>query len=297
MYGETFWETLLIPIRMFFQGEDNSYRYFQGVLNPILIVFSPFILLNKKCGRDKYLFAFFSIFFIFMAYFLTVKQVRYILPTIPFLAILAVMGIKGIVDKIGLEIFYSPLPFNKNAKSIARILIFVIVAILLTFNFIYLKNRMVIIKPLPYIFGQETKKAFLKRHLLHYDAVKYVNTSLPEDAVIFTMFLGRRGYYLERIYKNEASFGMNTINQMLNSSVTEDSFREFIRSMHVTHILMRTDLVDNYLKNNFSQEKINRLMNLARKYWHRVYENNGYTVWDLQANRLYHQRLSEEKRK
>ena len=48
MYGETFWETLSIPIRMFFQGEDNSYRYFQGVLNPILIVFSPFILLDRK---------------------------------------------------------------------------------------------------------------------------------------------------------------------------------------------------------------------------------------------------------
>ena len=151
-----------------------------------------------------------------------------------------------------------------------------------------------IIKPLPYLFGEETKKAFLKRHLLHYDAVKYINNNLPADAKIFTMFLGRRGYYLERIYKNEASFGMNTINQMINSSVTEDSFKEFIRSMHVTHILMRTDLVDNYLKNNFSQEEIKRLMNLAKKYWHRVYEDNGYTVWDIQINRPKHQRLSEE---
>ena len=294
MYGENFWETLLIPIRMFFQGEDNSYRYFQGILNPILVLFSPFILLNKKYGRDKYLFALFSIFFIFMAYFLTEKQVRYILPTIPFLAILAVMGIKDLVDKIGGKFFYSPLIFNKNAKSISRIFIFAIVAILLTFNFIYLKNRMDIMKPLQYLFGQETKNAFLKRHLLHYDAVKYINTHLPADAKLFTMFLGRRGYYMERIYKNEASFGRNTINQMINSSVTEDSFKEFIRSMQVTHILMRTDLVDNYLKINFSQKQIKRLMNLKRKYWYRVYENNGYTVWDIQTNSSYHQRLSEE---
>jgi len=294
MYGETFWETLLIPIRMFFQGADNSYRYFQGILNPILIIFLPFILLNKKYGRDKCLFAFFSIIFIFMAYFLTEKQVRYILPTIPFLAILAVMGIKDLVDKIGKKNLYSTSPFNKNAKSIARNFIFAIVALLLVFNFIYLKTRMNIIKPLPYLFGEETKKAFLKRHLLHYDAVKYINNNLPADAKIFTMFLGRRGYYLERIYKNEASFGMNTINQMINSSVTEDSFKEFIHSMHVTHILMRTDLVDNCLKNNFSQEEIQRLMNLAKKYWHRVYEDNGYTVWDIQINRPKHQRLSEE---
>ena len=294
MYGETFWETLLIPIRMFFQGEDNSYRYFQGALNPILILFAPFIMLNKKYGRDKIFFASFSFLFIFMAYFLTEKQVRYILPVLPFLSILAVMGIKDLLGKLREDPFAQPMRFNKHAKFIARIIILAIISILLAFNIFYLKNRMDILKPLPYLFGQETKTAFLKRHLLHYDAVEYINSSLPVDAKVFTMFLGRRGYYLERIYKNEASFGMYTINQMINSSVAEDSFKEFIRSMQVTHILMRTDLVDNYLKNNFSQEEINRLMNLARKYWHRVYENNGYAVWDIQANPPYQQRLSEE---
>jgi len=285
MYGETFWETLLIPIRMFFQGSDNSYRYFQGILNPILILFSPFILLNKKYGRDKYLFAFFSIFFIFMAYFLTEKQVRYILPTIPFLAILAVMGIKELVDKIGGKNFYSPLPFNKNAKSIARIFIFAIVAILLTFNFIYLKNRMDIIKPLPYLFGQETKEAFLKRHLLHYDAMEYINTNLSDDAKTFTMFLGRRGYYLDRTYRNERSFGMDTLNKMINSSTGEEKFKEYIKSMGVTHILIRTDLVDKYLKDNFSGEEIKCFLSLVKKYWRKVYENNGYAVWDIQLGR------------
>jgi len=285
MYGETFWETLLIPIRMFFQGSDNSYRYFQGILNPILILFSPFILLNKKYGRDKYLFAFFSIFFIFMAYFLTEKQVRYILPTIPFLAILAVMGIKELVDKIGGGNFYSPLPFNKNAKSITRIFIFAIVAILLTFNFIYLKNRMDIIKPLPYLFGQETKEAFLKRHLLHYDAMEYINTNLSDDAKTFTMFLGRRGYYLDRTYRNERSFGMDTLNKMINSSTGEEKFKEYIKSMGVTHILIRTDLVDKYLKDNFSGEEIKCFLSLVKKYWRKVYENNGYAVWDIQLGR------------
>jgi len=294
MYGETFWETLLIPLRMFFQGEDNSYRYFQGALNPILILFAPFIMLNKKYRRDKIFFASFSFLFLFMAYFLTEKQVRYILPVLPFLSILAVMGIKDLLGKLREDPFAQPMRFNKHAKILARIIILAIISILLAFNIFYLKNRMDILKPLPYLFGQEAKTAFLKRHLLHYDAVEYINSSLPVDAKIFTMFLGRRGYYLERTYKNEASFGMNTINKMINSSVAEDSFKEFIPSMHVTHILMRTDLVDNYLKNNFSQEEIKRLMNLTRKYWYRVYENNGYTVWDIQAIRPYHRRLPEE---
>ena len=61
-YGETFWETLLIPLRMFFQGDDNSYRYFQGVLNPILIVFAPFMLLNRRYAQDKLFFVIFRHF-------------------------------------------------------------------------------------------------------------------------------------------------------------------------------------------------------------------------------------------
>jgi len=251
MYGENFWETLLIPIRMFFQGEDNSYRYFQGVLNPILIIFLPFIMLNRRFHRDKILFGLFSVIFIFMAYFLTEKQVRYILPTLPI-------------------------------KSIVQFFLFSSVVILVVLNFLYLKERVKIIKPFSYVFQHETRDAFLERHLAHYPAVKYVNAHLPADANLFLMFLGRRGYYLERPYKNEPSFGMKTISRMVKDAKSEERFNKYVRSIGVTHILMRMDLVNNYLKNNFSEKKIKRFEILVRKYWKRIYEVNGYAVWDLQ---------------
>ena len=285
MYGESFWETLLIPIRMFFQGKDNSYQYFQGSLNPILILFSPFVLFNKRYGKDIKFFAFFSVIFIIMAFFLTAKQVRYILPVLPYLTIIAVMGIKEVMDKLKEESFLSSLQFGKNAKSIVRICPFAVITILLIFNLVYLKSRINVIKPFPYVMGKESREVFLRRHLLHYDAVEYINNNLPIDAKIFTMFLGRRGYYLKRNYKNEPSFGMNTIRQMVNSSVDEEKFMEYIRSMDVTHILMRTELVDNYLKDNFSQEEIKRFSNLKKICWKKVYEKNLYAVWDIQTKR------------
>ena len=285
MYGESFWETLLIPIRMFFQGKDNSYQYFQGSLNPILILFSPFVLFNKRYSKDIIFFAFFSVIFIIMAFFLTAKQVRYILPVLPLLTIIAVMGIKEVMDKLKEESFLSSLQFGKIAKSIVKICPFAVVTILLIFNLVYLKSRINVIKPFPYVMGKESREAFLRRHLLHYDAVGYINNNLPIDAKIFTMFLGRRGYYIKRNYKNESSFGMNTIRQMVNSSIDEEKFMEYIRSMNVTHILMRTDLVDNYLKDNFSQEEIKRFSNLKKICWKKVYEKNLYAVWDIQTKR------------
>jgi len=281
MYGESFWETLLIPIRMFFQGKDSSYQYFQGSLNPILIIFLPFTWLNRRYGKDKMFFVCFTVIFIFMAYFLTQKQVRYILPVLPFLSILAVMGIKDVLDKLNGETFLSSLQLGKNVKSIAKILLFTVVAVLLILNLNYLKSRINTIKPFPYVMGKETKEAFLKRHLLHYDAVEYINNNLPMDAKIFTMFLGRRGYYLGRAYENESSFGMNTIKNMVKSSQDEKKFKEYIRSMNVTHILMRTDLANNFLKDNFSIQEIKCFMNLLTKYWKLIYESNGYSIWDV----------------
>jgi hypothetical protein len=132
--------------------------------------------------------------------------------------------------------------------------------------------------------GIETREAFLNRHLLHYDAVEYINHNLPGDAKIFTLFLGRRGYYLERDYKNDSSFGMSIIRHMVNSSEDEEKFVEYVRSMNITHILMRTDLVNNFLKDNFSIQEIKRFMKLVKKYWTLIYESNGYSIWDVELN-------------
>ena len=102
------------------------------------------------------------------------------------------------------------------------------------------------------------------------------------NAKVFTVFLGRRGYYLNREYKNEPSFGRSTISQMVNSSISEKKFKEYVRSMNVTHILIRTDLVDRYLKDNFSKQEIKRFLDLINKYLKRVYEHHGYAVWKIQ---------------
>ena len=157
------------------------------------------------------------------------------------------------------------------------------VVILLSKNLFYLQNRLNIIKPLAYVMGRETRDDFLRRHLLHYGAVSFINAHLPEDAVIYQFFLGRRGYYLDRAYKNEPSFGANTLKRLVDSSADRDEFRKSVGSIGATHILMRTDLVDNYLQTNFSQAEIIRFMNLVKQSWQRVRESNGHAVWRIQA--------------
>jgi hypothetical protein len=280
LYGEKLWEMLLIPIRMFFQGNDYGYQYFQGVLNPVLIVFAPFALINKKYRRDKFIFFIFSMVFMALAYFLTRQQVRYLLPIFPLLSILAIMGIKNLAKYIREINYFSSLPETFNL--LVRNSIFLGVIVLLSFNFVYLKNRVNIIKPFAYISGSETKNEFLKRHLSYFPAVEYINASLPKDSIILTIFLGRQGYYLDRFYKNSSSFGMNIINGMVKNSDYEKKFGAYTQSLNVTHLLIQTGLFSKYLKDNFSDGEITLFINLIKQNWKLIYQDNKYMVFDLQ---------------
>jgi hypothetical protein len=273
MFGEGFWETLLIPIRIFFQGKDDSVQYFDGSLNPILIIMLPFAFINRDLNRDKVFFLLFSVFFFFIAYFLTVIRIRYILPAIPLLTILSVVGIKNIVEWTGKK--------SSQVRRAGLIGIFAVTIISIAFNFLYLKNYFNEIRPVEYIFKQETKDEFLSRHVGSYPAIQYINKNLPDDVRVFLMFLGRRGYYLDRPYYHERSFGINTINNMVKASADKQHFQTYLQSMNCTHILMRTELVNKYLHDNFPEKIIVRFLNLVKEYWGPIYESNGYAVMKI----------------
>lgn len=273
MFGEGFWETILLPVRIFFQGKDGFPQYFDGVLNPILIIMLPFAFMSRELNRDKIFFLLFSSFFLFMAYFLTVVRVRYILPVIPFLAILSVIGIKNLVDWAG----------KKSGAICHTVLIGIstVTIILIAFNVLYLKDYFNTVGPVKYILGQETRDEFLTRHISCYPAMQYVNKNLPDDSRIFLIFLGGRGYYLDRPYYHEASFGMNAINGMVSASRGKKDFQAYLRALDCTHILMRIDLFDKYLHDNFPEKIIVRLLSRVREHWDPIYESNGYVIIKL----------------
>ena len=275
MYGESFWETLLIPLRMFFQGRDHSGQYFDGVLNPILIIFAPFGFLKKDMRRDMVLFTAFTIFLMILAFFLAVPRVRYILPVVPLLAIATTIGIKSLLD-------YSA----KLRQRWIRYAVFT--AILgtglacLTANGGYLKERFNAFQPLNYISGKVSREQFLTRHVGGYKAMQYINDHVPPDATVFLMFMAGRGYYLNRDYYHEASFGRKTITGFVNASMEgEQDFVARLRACRFSHILVRSDLLHKYLLDNFDHGAIARFLDLTDRYWNCRHESNGYRVLEV----------------
>ena len=273
LYGESFWEALLIPIRFFFQGQDYSDRYFDGVLNPILIVLVPFAFMKRSLHDDKLFFTLFSVFFILTAFFLDQLRIRYILPAIPFLSILTVMGIMNIFawtsEKTG----------PSRSAYVCVILLFLLV--LGAMNVIYLNKYFQSIQPANYILKLETRDAYLKRHIRSYAAIRYINSHTPPNARIRLLFLAGRGYYLDRIYEDDATHGMDVMRGFAANAGEDKSFRKYLDSLGCTHLLMRMDLFNQFLRDNYPPETIDRLLRLLGRETEMIYHADGHAVYRL----------------
>ncbi|MBN2374244.1 glycosyltransferase family 39 protein, partial [bacterium] len=102
-YNESWWEIALLPIRIFFQGQDNNPQYFDGHLTSFLFVFPIFSLFSLKSDstnvrNEKIILIAFTILYFFIVLFTSTLRIRYIASIIPPLLILSVYGLKDILS-------------------------------------------------------------------------------------------------------------------------------------------------------------------------------------------------------
>ena len=272
MFGESLWEVLFIPIRIFFQGQDNSPRYFDGVLNPILILFVPFAFMKKDMKVDMLFFLYFSIFILLVALFLDQIRIRYILPAIPFLAILSVTGIVNIFMWLK-----EPKRFIFQRITLSGLVI--IVLVLLSLNVIYIHKYFLKIDPVRYLAKKETRDDFIARHDGSYPAITYINKNTPKDSRIRLILLAGRGYYLNRIYQEDRSMGMSIIQGMIDHSKSGELFKQYLSSLDCTYLLIRHELFEPYIQDKFDSEKVNQLKKQMNDTLMKIYDDKHYRVF------------------
>ncbi len=273
LWSESLWETLLIPFRFFLQGQDHNPRYFDGVLNPVLIFIAPFAFINKKIQTEKLLFLSLAVFVILLAFFMDQHRIRYILPSVPFVIILAAFGFANLFNWI--------LERQKPLRTFYLVVFSLVLIVMIGFNAAYAKNYFAKIAPINYILNKESRDQFIERHDGSYPAVRYINGHTQANAKIRLIFLAGRGYHLNRPYDDDASFGMEVIRKLASFSKDEFAFQKYLRSLSCTHLLVRYELFQQFLTDNYSPEEIKRLSGQLRKAVAVVFYDGHYAVLQL----------------
>ncbi|HOC58723.1 MAG TPA: glycosyltransferase family 39 protein [Smithellaceae bacterium] len=275
LYGDSFWETLLIPLRFFLQGQDNTPRYFDGVLNPVLPFLVPFAFMNGKLKMEKLFFLTFAVFFILLAFFTDKHRIRYILPAVPLVIILTVVGLNNVFNWIMNQ--------KRTWRSLGLTVFVFVLAGMVGFNAVYAKNYFMQIAPVDYVVNKESRDQFISRHVANYPAVQFINRHTPENSKILLILLAGRGYYLDRPYEENASFGMNIIHHLVSSSQEgEEAFRKYLRSLNCTHILIRQDLFHQFVQDHYSAEQLKKLYTCLSRTTTRIFRDPYCEVIQLQ---------------
>ncbi|MBT8351146.1 MAG: glycosyltransferase family 39 protein [Deltaproteobacteria bacterium] len=275
VYGEKWWETAAIPVRVFFQGKDNNPKYFDGRLNPYLFILPVFAFLkfngqSNELKTEKKIFLTFVLLFLLYTFMQTDMRIRYISPIIPPLVMLTVLGLNEIVAFIN----------NKYSKTVGKKIIgcvFVFMAFLLSLNIVYLIDQFRITEPMSFIAGRVDRDEYIEKYRPEYAAINYANLNLPVNAKILCLFLGNRGYYFDR--KN--AFSLDLVSKTILRENSSEKILVELEGKSITHILARYDLFSQWLQDNYSDRERKVVNKFFRTHTSLIFSKNGHGLYQL----------------
>ena len=275
IYKEKWWETALIPIRVFFQGKDENPKYFDGRLNPYLFILPFFAFIKKKkeslpLGTEKKILIAFSILLLLFVFTQKDVRIRYIGPIIPPLIILSVFGLHRIISAISDK-------YSGTTEKTLKGFVFTFMAFLLSLNAIYLLEQFKIIEPISYISGRVGRDEYIEKYRPEYAAINYANHNIPTDAKILCLFLGNRAYYFDR----EIAFSFDLVSKVVLQEGALDKILVDFERRRLTHLLVRYDLFNKWLNGNYSDMEKKVIKNFFNKYTNLIFSKNGHGLYRL----------------
>lgn len=263
LYGENIWQMLALPLRVFFSGQDDHPQFFDGVLTPILIGFLPWVFKGKWYEEKKHLFLF-SLLYLAYAVFLVEVRIRYILLIVPALAALSIYGI-----------------FNVYLRMRRPVCLAAVLLAFGAWHGSYLWHYFHAADPVGYLTGRENRQAYLTRMLPEYAAFRYIERETSPSAKIYLLFVGRRAYYCERDYLHDYGDLPGYLAGAIRSAKAPADVEKSLRQLNITHLMVRGDLLAEFLGNNLTPGQIMIWNQFASTHLTPVFAERGYSVFQL----------------
>ncbi len=277
IYGEAWWEIALIPVRIFFQGQDDNPKYFDGKLSPFLFLLPFFAFIKLRMNppilrTEKKIFVLFTILYILYALSQADMRIRYIAPIIPPLVILSVFGLYQL--KSGRILAEPGLPKGLWVGSV-----FIIALVMLGLNADYIRKQFNIVSPFSYLSGRINRDAYIAKYRPEYTTIQFVNRNLPNNAKVLALFLGNRLYYSDR----DLIFGDNLFRKTIKMAESSDVIIDEMQKKGFTHILIRYDLFSHWAGVQFNDREKEMLDAIFKKNLNKLFSQSGYGLYRITA--------------
>jgi hypothetical protein len=274
VYGESWWEIALIPIRVFFGGRDDSPAHFDGRTNPFLLLL-PIVALfgirkrSKQVKTEILLMLYFSVLFFLFAFVQHHIRIRYFAPILPTLALLAMFGLDNLKKMLEGQDW-------RLSNRIGTSIFIAVVAVMLGFNVQYLISRFTRDQPVDYIAKKVSRDEYIQLYRPDYAAFQYANWHLPEESKILGLYMGGRGYYSDI----DISFDLKILQQVAAKSKTPADILIKLKNRQFTHLLVNYNLF-NYWVQRYDPHERKMLKEFFDKYVATEFSKDGFGLLRL----------------
>ena len=275
VFKESLWQTLLIPVRIFFEGQDDLPQYFDGKLNPFLFFLPFFAFLGFKkntsqMGADKKILLAFAVLYLLFTFFKTDMRIRYVAPIIPPLVILSMYGLYQINAFIAGRV-------SVSVRKCMPVGVTAVVVLMFGMNTAYILGQFDYVEPLSYLSGRLDRDAYIQKYRPEYTAIKYANENLQNQAKILCVFLGSRRYYSEK----EMVFGDAFFRNTVMKAQAPENISADLKEQNITHMLIRYDMFDHFINQQLDAGSQMILGNFFKNHTHRLFSKAGYRLFKL----------------
>lgn len=256
--GKTFPDLLMLPWNLLAHGTEFTNRQAANVfalIGPAFLGLLPITVFIGKLRKPIISVSFLSVLSV-GAWFILMQHSRYLIPIIPLLSVLAAEGVSAANENLRI---------GRHAANS-----FVAFCIILCLIPGFILGQTV----LGAVTGQMPPDEYLSKTLDVYDAEKYINDNLPQNAKI-VLFDEVRGFYLDReyIWGNPNHHELIPWNQLTTGENMVDWFREH----DFTHVLINWKFAgrEDTLHGKLIPEAVSRGM------MHDVYASKGVSIYAL----------------
>ena len=270
VYRETALQTALIPVRIFFEGQDDNPKYFDGRLNPILLIFPllafcRFVQLDKPAQLEHIVLAGFSIFYLLYASFFVDMRIRYIGPIIPPLVVLAVLGIKN------------AWAFAEQRAFGYRAAVVVVVTVLLAMNALYSYRLFIQVDPVSFLGGSVSRSEYIEKFRPEYPLVQTANSLMGEKVKLLALFLGNRRYYFEK----QVEFDTSAFQEIVDGAASAEMVASALLQKNFTHVIVGVGLFQSWAKSVFQNDKRITINQFFQVHCKIIDQKNGYALFSI----------------
>ncbi len=273
VHEESLGYTLLIPLRIFYEGKDDDPKYFDGRLNSLLLILPLALLfMAGKQGfrhRETALFASYAALVILLTFLTTDMRVRWIATIIPPLVVLATYGLYVINGWL-----------LKSARSpvLANAVTGVLIALFLLPNVLYAHNLYHKIDPLPYIAGKQSYEDYVQQHRPEFAAIDRANRVVPAGSKVLGLYLGNRRYY----FSVDAILVNAVFTSIAGNSGSGQDIADQLTNLGYSHLVVHNDLLQQWLE-TVDAETQARVSNFARYRLRQLVLEEGYGLYEIVA--------------